>query len=286
MNAPVRIIKDTLSMPFTTVTPSEAEILKKNNVPLMKGRLFEVDDYGNLLFRKENTVVLGGAVTAMEHLFGVDANFKPATLNQIYNVNDSVRADTYTSYIKTFGVGIGGCALDFGNVYDPDFKQREILEMVPFRVSDTNVLEGPEAEKYFFRKQISTSPEKWAWYLKEFEKAVTIKSLWKDSPEPNKDGTEVVDEVYDNPSTIGIQTIGECMIKITAEDILPYFEFIGNVNMARYNSIGLFIGKKMVINEDYSDYVNVRLFSVVNIDNDSVKQRKDVTYLYRVYAAV
>ena len=71
--------------------------------------------------------------------------------------------------------------------------------------------------------------------------------------------------------------------------------------MARYNTIGLFTGIKMNVGTGsgnaadnrgtdaeyaYNDYVDVRLFSVVNFDNVSVKIPTETTYLYRVYAAV
>lgn len=286
MGNPVSIIKDTLPVGVNIITKEQEAEYRKRNIPVFKGRLFEVDDYGNAIFKAENTVVLGGAITALEHLFGVNANFIPADLNTIYGLNTDVRADRFASYITLFGVGTGGSAIDFGNVYDPKFTQREIIDFVPFRLADTDTLEGPDAEKYFFRRQISNTPTKYAWYLKEFEKPVEIKSQWKDAPEPDADGTEIIDEVYDDTTNIGIESIGECLIKITPEDIRPYFEFNGNIEMARYNSVGLFIGKKVQISANYYDYVNVRLFSVVNLENDSVKRRKEVTYLYRVYAAV
>jgi hypothetical protein len=283
----MQIFKDTLPIGTTFLNEAQMQLVKKKQIPALKGKLFTLDDYGNEIFLKDNTVVLGGVIAALERLFGVPASFKPATLNTIYNVNSSVVADENSSYIALFGVGIGGAGLDFGNVIDPDFKQREIINFIPFRVSDTDTLTATDASKYYFRKQLNASPLKYGWYLKEFELPVTIKSAWKDNPISSQDGTEIISEVYNSASTNGIESFAECQIKITPDDIKPYFEYTGNVEKARYNSIGLFIGKKVLnITSGYNDYVNVKLFSVVNIDNKSAKEREETTFIYRVYGAV
>ena len=78
-----------------------------NSKPLFKGVLYEryVDDFGNEVLNKvgENTVVVGGAIMALEHLCGFDATWKPATLNEIYNINPDIPGDAKKSLIALFG---------------------------------------------------------------------------------------------------------------------------------------------------------------------------------------
>lgn len=284
----MHLIKDDIGLMSVAVP-------QRSNRPAFKGTLYKknVDDFGNTIFTKEadNTVTLGGAVTALEKLTGVNATFKPATLNSIYNVNADVVAPAGTpETIALFGVGIGGCALDFGSVIDPDYKQREIIDFIPMMTVTDGELTGVNANKYYFRRQLQLSDGAVAtsYYLKEFDVDTVVKSLWKDAPDEYTDGTEVISEVYDSSRTEGIETFANFNLKIDKNDIRSYFEAIGNIDMARYNSIGLFIGQKVLIDADtnYYDYINVRLFSVVNINNDSVVDRKQIEYLYRIYAAV
>lgn len=127
------LIKD--YMPLTTT-------VKKRNihVPFM-GVLYRddgLDAYGRPIFTKvnENTVTLGGAIFALEKITGQEASFKPNTLNSILNVNNiGYDYNLANTTIALFGCGIGGAALDFGNVYDPNVKQNNVAELVPMMVA-------------------------------------------------------------------------------------------------------------------------------------------------------
>ncbi len=280
-----KFIKDRLPL-MSMVNDEQMAIATKNNIPLMRGVLYEVNDdgYGNDILNKinENTVVFGGAVLALEHLTNVTASFKPATLNEIYNVNADIAGNNSQSFISLFGVGMGGAALDFGSVKDPSVKQREILDFIPLR--SCPALTGTDADKYFFKKDDVDGVNS-NWYLKEFESATVVKSLWKDAAETDSDGTEITEEIYESTRTEGIESFAEFKIKLNVNDVREYFESIGELDMARYNAIGLFTGQKVAV-EDGQDYVNVRLFSVVNFENNSVKEKKESQYIYRVYSLV
>lgn len=317
----MNIIKDSLPMNIQMIPNAYESVCKKHGIPVFKGKLFRhegpmdqnVDDWGNPIFEhvNDNTVVLGGAVMALRYLFGrfsdmgkashetseSTSGFIPATLNEMYNENNQngltiVNAVSDLPAVRLFGVGTGGASAEkFGDVFDPDFKQRELVNWIPFRVSDTDSLpeSATEADKYYFRHQLSSGPSvKYGWYLKEFENRgdVPIISRWKDTIDSVASGSIIENEVWDSTSGNMIESYGECRLKITEDDIKPYFEYTGDTPMARYNTIGLFSGTKKEISEGYSDYVNVRLFSVVNLDNVSVKIPTECTYLYRVYAAV
>lgn len=308
----MNIIRDSIGMQdgIMAISPVEEAICKANHIPTMKGKLYEVDDFGNLMFKKSNTVVLGGSINALEKIFGKFAAYRPKSLNMTKSLFPPTSlVPTYdeayektlesTSQICLFGVGTGGCAMDISNVYTPDFKATNVPGMIPFRVSPTNsldvagVLPGAdnktERDRYHFRLPITTETSNmYGWYLKEFQSAPTIHSLWKNAPDLTKDGTEILSDqdVATGPEGVGIESFGEIVIRLDPNDIKPYFDAIGSVETPRYNTIGLFTGSKMKLTDDYSEFYNVRLFSTVNFENVSVRLARDTTYVYRVYSSI
>lgn len=294
-----KFIKDTLGL-CTMLTPPEEMAARKHGIPTMRGVLYKVneDANGNPIFDQltkvnENTVVLGGAVLALEKLFGVTPTYIPSTINSDpdLGINSSLEADIspINTTVKCFGVGTGGSDTHIGSYKDPDFKMKSLPEWIPFRISDTDHLDDSIASKYYYRRQIKDSPDpQWGWYLKEFESTPALESHWRDTPDPNATGSIILEDVSNSKSTNLIETFAECIIKIEADDIRPYFQWAGDLQQARYNSIGLFTGVKRVIDQGagYTDYAGVRLFSVVNFNNIPLDLPTSATYLYRVYAAV
>lgn len=302
----MNIIKDTL--PLTQMINEQQEIAaRKHGIPVFKGKLFRhegpmtenLDKYGRPIFNfvNSNTVVIGGAVLALEKLFGTTSAFMPRTLNEEFDVNANVDYTNDETRIALFGVGIGGCGLEWGTAYDPDFKQANMGElnssMIPLRVSRTTTIDsdnsGVTPANYYFRKKlkVGTGDEYYAWYLKEFSNnPVPIKSLWQDTINPNDDGAEITGNEVDQTRTDLIECFGECVLTLTEQDLSEYYKAAGNTSNARFNQIGLFTGVKKHIEDYYYDYVGVRLFSLVNFDNVSVKNPTTNTYAYRIYAAV
>jgi hypothetical protein len=285
MNNKAIILKDTLPL-ISIVGSYEEKIARKNGIPLFKGILHELNDdgFGNPLFKKvgENTIVVGGAILALERLCNTTATFKPATLNTIYSINQGVSGNNALSYISCFGVGTGGSALDFGNIQATDIKAREVPSLIPLRYGAT--VTGTDSDKYFLKK-LNGDGTTYSWYLKEFSSAPVIKSLWKDAGE-DIDGTEITTEIYNSVRTEGIESFAEFIIKLNADDVREYFSAIADLDMARYNSLGLFTGQKVDIGSGVYDYVNVRLFSYLNFDNKSVRDRTETEYRYRIYSLI
>ena len=203
-------------------------------------------------------------------------------MNTIYNLNADVAGDGKSSFIALFGVGIGGSGLEFGSVAEKDVKRRDVPELIPLRQAAT--LTGDDADKYYFKKDNGDST--YSWYLKEFSVPAVIKTCWKDSTDDERDGTEVTDEIYDSDRTEKLQTFAEFIIDLNTKDVREYFEKIGALDSARYNSIGLYTGQKVELPDGSYDYVNVRLFSYLNIDNKSVRIKTASQYVYRVLSLV
>lgn len=276
------LLKDSLSL--------ESLMGNHNNsskgIPVLKGILYEKydDGFGNPLLKKvdENTVVVGGAIESLEHLCNVEANWKPATLNSIYGINDDIPGNNMNSFVALFGVGTGGSGLSIGSVVAKDIKTRDIPNLIPMRTGE--VITGDDADMYYFKKDNGDGT--FSWYLKEFTNTPVIKTCWKDSTDDDVDGTEVAEEIYNSDRTEGLQTFAEFILDLNTKDVREYFESIGDLTSARYNSIGLFIGEKVELEDGSFDYVNVRLFSYLNIDNKSVKIKTASQYVYRILALV
>lgn len=255
--------------------------------PGFHGELWEetCDDFGNPILKKlnDNTVVVGGAITALEHITGITDCWKPATLNTIYNINTDIPTDDMTSKVALFGVGAGGAALDFGNIYDPDPKHRDIPNPLPFRYNTD--ISGTEADKYYF-KVPDDDGVTFRWMLKEFESPIVIQTMWKDSTEKDTDGTLVTGEIHDSERTELLQSFAECHLKVDTTDVHEYYTNIGELAMARYNCIGLYTGTKVELDDGTYDYVNVRLFSYVTFNNKDVSTKTLSLYRYRIFAMV
>lgn len=274
-------------IPFDKMMPRGGQ-----NSKLAKGILFRDDGrdgFGRTIFTKvaENTVVLGGAIAALERLAGVDASFRPNTLNSILNVNNAGYGyNKYSTPIALFGCGIGGAGMDFGNVYDPNVRQNNIEQLIPMMVT-AGEIDNADKDKYMMKTNISTPDGTLlnCWYLKEFDVEPKIISLWKDAPAEDEDGTEIVADVSDSTSLNGVEALCQFKLCLNDDDCRSYFQAMGQLPQARINSIGLFMGEKVVVG-DSVDYVNVSLFSVVNLNNEALAERKSITYYYRVYAMI
>lgn len=258
-----------------------------SQIPGYKGLLYEVtgmDDYGNRILKKigENTVTVGGAIQSLEHLCGVEASWKPKTLNELHNIDTDLVGNNLTTQICLFGVGIGGSGLEFGSVVDKDVKRRETPGIIPMR--SAAVLTGDDANLYKFKN--AKDDGTYDWYLKEFADPPIIKTCWKDALDEDADGTEVVDEIEDSTRTENLQTFAEYLLDFNTKDVREYYESIGSLERALYNSIGLYLGDKVQREDGTYDYANIRLFCYLNIDNKSVRIKTASQYIYRILSLV
>lgn len=270
---------------------TEADAMKRQHGMIARGVLYRDDGrdaFGRQIFTKvgENTVTLGGAIAALERLTGVSSSFRPNTLNEIMGLNDGYDYHPLSTPVALFGCGIGGASMTFTEVYDPSPRQNNLASLVPMMVSQ-NELTGTNAEKYMMRTTLKTPNNTTlnAWYLKEFDVTPNIRSLWKDAVEEDEDGTEITADVSETESENGVEAFANFKLVLTDKDVRSYFEAMGNLPQARINTIGLFLGEKVSIG-DRQDYVNVSLFSVLNMNNEPLAVRKKITYVYRVYSMI
>lgn len=247
------------------------------------GRLFEVLGVknGRRIAREVacNTVVVGGAITALENLTGVPANWNPTTINDIHNVA-AVAPEGVVPKLCLFGIGTGGAGLDFGSVIATDIKQRDILDPIPMRYLSGETPTGDDAAKYFMKV---AGEEFNAWYLKTFSKVPVIKTCWKNAASEDEDGTEVNVDIHDNENTDGLETFCEIQIDMNTLDGREYFDATSQLATARYNTIGFYTG---VPNADNTEYANVKLYSAITFNNRDLSIRSSSSFIYRVYSLI
>lgn len=269
--------------PKDVIKPMRYEEPKQNKV--LRTKIIGLDTLtGKQLFEEENQIVLGGGLFILEKLFNVESPLTVEYLNDIMGIaaeNPIEEKYPKETCVCLFGVGTGGCGDAYNSVMDVKYYEREIFDMVPFRVTDEE-MKGADVDKYWFKRRESDG--KTSYFLKRFEQTPEIKVLWKDGEE-GEDGSEVDSGVHDTQRTEPIETFIEMILKINKKDVREYFEINGDIESARINSIGLFTGNLQNLENGDKDYKQVKLFSKLNIPNEMLVLSKDITIVYRIYTS-
>ena len=252
---------------------------------VLKTKIIGLDTLtGDKLFEEENQIVLGGALFILEKVFNVEAPINVEYLNDIMGICVNNPIDELypkDTHVCLFGVGTGGCGDASRSVVDVKYYEREIFDMIPFRITD-DAMEGSEADKYWFKRYEVDG--KISYFLKSFEHEPEIKVLWKDGDE-GEDGSEVASGVHGTSRTEPIETFVEMVLKINKKDCREFFEINGDIEAARINSIGLFTGILSTNERGVPEYKQVKLFSKLNIPNEMLVLSKDITIVYRIYTS-
>jgi hypothetical protein len=271
------------SAPAKKVEPLRVDSMQGK---VLKTKIIGLDTLtGDKLFEGENQIVLGGALFILEKVFnvtpkGIYVDF----LNDIMGIcTNSPIEEIYPreTGVCLFGVGTGGCGDASRSVVDVDYKEREIMDMIPFRITDEE-LTGEDVNKYWFRRHEADG--KTSYFLKSFEYQPEIKVLWKDGQE-GEDGSEVSSGVHTSERNEPIETFVEMILKINKKDCREFFEMNGEVEAARINSIGLFTGVLSTDENGDPEYKQVKLFSKLNIPNEMLVLSKDITIVYRIFTS-
>ena len=267
--------------------PSKVEPLRVESTQgkVLKTKIIGLDTLtGDKLFEEENQIVLGGALFILEKVFNVEAPINVEYLNDIMGicVNNPIE-EIYPrdNQVCLFGVGTGGCGDASRSVVDVKYYEREIFDMIPFRITDDEMV-GSDAGKYWFKRYEVDG--KISYFLKSFEHEPEIRVLWKDGEE-GEDGSEVATGVHTTTRTEPIETFVEMILKINKKDCREFFEINGDIEAARVNSIGLFTGVLSTNERGVPEYKQVKLFSKLNIPNEMLVLSKDITILYRIYTS-
>jgi hypothetical protein len=282
LNDKLNSVDEVSGNPTKKINPLRIEN-KQNKV--LRTKIIGLDTItGDKLFETENQIVLGGALFILEKIFNLEAPINVEYLNDIMGicVNEPIE-ELYPKETKVclFGVGMGGCGDASRSVVDVKYFEREIFDMIPFRITD-DPMTGSDASKYWFKRYEDDG--KTSYFLKSFEHEPEIKVLWKDGEE-GEDGSEVASGVHNTSRTEPIETFVEMVLKIDKKDCREYFEINGDIEAARINSIGLFTGILSTNERGVPEYKQVKLFSKLNIPNEMLVLSKDITIVYRIYTS-
>ena len=285
------IVTKQLSDKLSTVDNLQQDFAKGVQPKTFRTSISATDEFGNVLFtEEENETVLGGAITVMEKLWGIRSPLQVATINEIMDINANMTIDPTSPLIQDdivclWGIGTGGSGDAFGSIRKVNFYEREVGqngqkdEMIPFRVTQTQ-LTGDDAKKYHLME--TRKDGLFAYYLKDFEIAPQIKVLWKDGAE-GEDGSEVESDVHNTRRTDLIEAFVEMHLKLSKKDVREWFDVNGNIQLSRINTIALFTGRKVEIAPGVFDYINVKMFSKLNLDNEPLTNTKEINFTYRIY---
>lgn len=245
---------------------------------------------GETIFRKDfepNEILLSGSVFALEKMFNVSCGVNIEYLNSIMNIGTTgpaiVEKYPKDNAISLWTVGLGGCGdnrKDLKHVYQ---QQRQLNQIIPFRVVDEPFREGTdEYEKYYLMRQESDG--RYAYYGKRFANTPVIQPLWKDASD-NEDGSPVVESDYTSTRNTPIEVFAECICIIEKEDFREYFELYDDIDDARFNEIGLASGIKSTVDDGRAEYKQVHQVSCCHFTNEPLHMEKDMTIVYRWYSA-
>ena len=271
------------------------EDFQSNHKSTFRTQIEARDEFGDILFtREENLVVLGGALAVLEKLWNIRASFVVDTINNIMTIGDTDHDSdaklTQNNFVCLWGVGTSGATDTFGNVHEVNFKEREIAsngngrtEMIPFRTvptSEVSAIDDATARLYYLKKDLGNGY--FAYYGKKFESTPEIYVYHRNGAD-GEDGTDDVPaDVYQEENVYPLDVFVEMKLELAKTDVREWFESQGNVSKARINTVGLFIGEYDATTKEYKD---VKLFSKFNFDNESLANKKEIHFTYRVYAS-
>ena len=229
---------------------------------------------------------------------GEDINYYIPAINGDIDHKEIIHP--HGEYVCLFGVGLTGSAVNVLTKPPVDYKEYSIQEslgtedgkqmagvMLPFRFTP-NQLSEADSVKYFGKTGIWTpdNVDNIAYYLKRFEWDPAIRNFWKAATDETESTNEVFqNEYYPRVNTINNSTIEsyvEMVLKITPKDIKEWFDATSNIDETRINTIALFTGR---FNKLRGDYENVRLFSKLTFQVNSLSLTKDFVIIYRLYSS-
>lgn len=241
----------------------------------------------NVIRRKDNEILLGGSIFALEKMFNVACDVHVEYLNNFMGIATDGPAIT-DKYPRETGiclwtVGLGGCGDSRKDIKPVYQQQRALNDIIPFRVVEEPFTEGmPEYEKYFLMRQEQDGM--YAYYGKVFERTPVIRPLWKDAAN-DTDGSPVTESDYTSERDTPIECFAECVCTIEKDDFREWFDLYDDIDETRFNEIGLCTGILSRTEDGRPDYKQVRQASCCHFTNDPLHMEKDMSIVYRWYSA-
>jgi len=254
------------------------------------------NQFGRVLQKKSNIILLGGRRFTLEKLFNVEAprNKRVEIDNDIYNldhpseIDPNVPGPVQARCVCLWGVGIGGSGDTFGSVKVPTEKEYNVYEQIPFRYvssSGSADAEVKETKKYYLRVP-SGDGEHISYYAKRFEGTVSL--VIKDGEQeyiPNIPGDNQPLDYEELINRTDVECYVSMELKLSAEDVREWFiEQNNSIDQARINEICLYIAFPTETSDEWSDFTSIEAFSKLCFNNESLDdESKELNITYKIY---
>lgn len=287
-----KILTDKMFMEDSVIVPNHRTFWVRTQIiggyGLHKNK-FGVSELDEVVFETENMVPLIGVQYAMEQLFGVKGPIPAPTLNNVSGIGTQSSVLTssngmpypYGHRVCLFGIGMGGAKSNNIEANEVNYNETDVSTPIPFRYTN-DIITGTDATKYYGRKDIDGIT---AYFLKEFDADPTIHHVYKNGIN-GEDGDEIDSTYFTNDKGYGVESFAEASLTISKQDVREWFERPNNIDIPRFNSIGLYSAVKDTATSSANpDYAQIQLFSKLNIPTETLTLTKDMKILYRTYGA-
>lgn len=281
----------------------EKSILLSSNTKrpqtIMHGEVEIKDQFGNLLQKRHNIILLGGRRFTLEKLFNVELpKSKKVTLNNLFGVNTvepepTGKGPLQNKEVCLWGVGRGGSELTFGKVNVPAEKEYNLYDQIPLRYVEKNRdLPEEEKQKYYLRvfykdgQQVATEEEceYIAYYLKRFERSpeLVIK-IGEEEYFPNLNNDNIPTDWDEIVERRDVDMYIQLTLKLSANDVCEFFIETETIDNARINELGVYFGFKQE-SVQWSDYLAIENFSKLTFNNEPLDdETKELSIVYKFF---
>jgi len=251
---------------------------------LIHGEAEIYDQFGNLLQKKSNIILLGGRRFILEKLFNIELPAdRKVTLNQLYNTNTTESTDTTPGPLKKkevclWGVGRGGSGLTFGDVNIPAEKEFNLYDQIPMRyVSVENDLPDDVKKNYYLRVlygndgsivQDEEDAKYIAYYLKKFEAdPELVINIGDNTYYPNITEDNLPTDWDALIERKDVEMYIQLRLKLSVNDVREFYIETESIDNARINELGIYFGYQPE-SATYSDYNSIEDFSKLTFNNE------------------
>ena len=256
---------------------------------------------GETIFKGlKNKVVVAGSGFIARHLFDIDTDEVTPSYDEMLGLEYPDGEDTSESseselinntdateqYPKVllFCAGLDGCGTAANEVFAVKYKSCIMpRDLIPLRYPLKDLdLSKSQRQVYFGRVEAGArDPEDtndyYAYYFKTFDVAPHLIQTYV------ADDSPVTEDIYDDKSSLEIQSYVEMEFSITKDDIREYFEATTGIDDARFNSISLCYAYPVEIDGQVY-YKGIRPLTKLNIPNEAMAElTKGCTFVYRVF---
>ena len=269
-------------------------ILTENKAPqtLIHGEVTITNQFGSVLQKKKNIILLGGRRFTLEKLFNVELpKNRRVTLNELFSINQegpelSGLGPKQGKCVCLFGVGRGGSGLTFGSKNIPAEKEYNLYDMIPMRYVDANNdLTAEEKSKYYLR--VPTEDGKFiAYYLKKFElDPELVVEIGGEEYYPNKAEDNLPTDWDELIERKDVDMSIQLRLKVSVDDVREYFiETDQGIEAARVNELATYLGYKPEGKEGWVDYLDIEAFSKLTFNNEPLDdETKELNIVYKFF---